>query len=59
MRQHSERYHRIVDGDSLRQLAAQYLADEARYLEIYEANRDILVRPDLLPLGQKLRIPPR
>lgn len=53
------RQHRIVDGDSLRQLAGYYLGDEARYMEIFEANRDILVQPDLLPLGQRLRIPAR
>jgi len=49
--------HRIVDGDTLRDLAARYLGSEARYLEIFEANRDLLVRPDLLPLGVKIRIP--
>lgn len=49
--------HRIVDGDTLRDLAARYLGDESRYLEIYEANRDLLRQPDLLPLGSKLRIP--
>lgn len=49
--------HRIVDGDTLRDLSARYLGSEARYLEIFEANRDLLVRPDLLPLGVKIRIP--
>lgn len=49
--------HRIVDGDTLRDLAARYLGDANRYLEIYEANRDLLRQPDLLPLGSKLRIP--
>ena len=49
--------HRIVDGDTLRDLAARYLGSEDRYLEIFEANRDKLVRPDLLPLGVKIRVP--
>ena len=51
--------HRVVDGDTLRRLAYEYLGYEARYLEIFAANRDLLVRPDLLPLGEKLRIPTR
>ncbi|MCA9150582.1 MAG: LysM peptidoglycan-binding domain-containing protein, partial [Planctomycetales bacterium] len=53
------RVHRINDGDTLKRLAARYLGDEARYSEIFAANRDILVRPDLLPIGQSLKIPVR
>jgi nucleoid-associated protein YgaU len=49
--------HRVVDGDSLPKLAERYLGDERRAGEILEANRDILVHPDLLPLGVRLRIP--
>jgi phage tail protein X len=51
------RLHRIVDGDSLPALAARYLGDASRAEEIYAANRDLLERPDLLPLGKQLRIP--
>ena len=53
------RYHRIVDGDDLHQLATQYLASPNRHLEIFEANRDKLTHPDLLPIGETLAIPPR
>ncbi|MCA9167411.1 MAG: LysM peptidoglycan-binding domain-containing protein [Planctomycetales bacterium] len=53
------RVHRINDGDTLKRLAARYLGDESRYSEIFAANRDILVRPDLLPIGQSLKIPVR
>ena len=49
--------HRIVDGDTLPDLAERYLGDRSRYLEILDANRDILVIPDLLPLGERVRIP--
>jgi nucleoid-associated protein YgaU len=49
--------HRVVDGDSLPRLAERYLGDERRAGEILEANRDVLLRPDLLPLGVRLRIP--
>jgi len=51
------RYHRIQDGDTLRALAERYLGDAGQDKAIYELNRSILVSPDLLPLGQTLRIP--
>ena len=52
------RMHRIVDGDTLRRLSETYLGNGSRELEIFELNRDVLLRPDLLPLGQKIKIPP-
>ena len=51
------RYHRIQDGDTLRALAERYLGDAGQDKAIYKLNRSILVSPDLLPLGQTLRIP--
>ena len=50
--------HRIADGDTLSKLAERYLGRSERYLEIYNANRDVLASPDLLPIGATLRIPP-
>ena len=49
--------HKIVDGDTLRALAGRYLGSTDRYLEIYEANRDRLPSPELLPIGVELKIP--
>jgi len=49
--------HKIVDGDTLRALAERYLGDGDRYLEIYEANRDVLPSPEVLPIGVELTIP--
>lgn len=51
------RRHRIVDGDTLEALAERYLGSTDRSLEIYEANRDVLPGPGLLPIGAELRIP--
>jgi hypothetical protein len=51
--------HRVVDGDTLSQLAQTYLGRSDRYLEIFQANRDQLASPDLLPIGAMLKIPPR
>ncbi|MEE2990175.1 MAG: hypothetical protein VX715_06145 [Planctomycetota bacterium] len=55
----SDRYHhhRIQDGDTLRNLAEQYLGNADLAASIYDANRSILASPDLLPLGRQLRIP--
>jgi nucleoid-associated protein YgaU len=49
--------HKIIDGDSLPALAARYLGDADRAGEIFEANRNVLGSPDILPLGRELRIP--
>jgi nucleoid-associated protein YgaU len=53
------RTHKIVDGDTLPLLAQRYLGSAARAREIYEANRDVLLDPELLPIGAELKIPPR
>lgn len=51
--------HTIRDGDSLEELAARYLGDRELYLELFESNRDVLSRPDVLPIGREIRIPSR
>ena len=55
----TEEMHTIVDGDTLASLAEHYLGSNARQMEIYELNKDVLSSPDLLPIGKTLRIPPR
>ena len=57
-RAEAARTHRIADGDTLAALAARYLGSSERLMEIYEANRDLLSDPDVLPIGVELRIPP-
>lgn len=51
------RTHKIVDGDTLSALALRYLGRSDRYLEIFEANKDVLSNPGLLPIGAVLKIP--
>jgi nucleoid-associated protein YgaU len=51
------RTHKIVDGDSLAVLAERYLGSAARAREIFDANRDVLPDPELLPIGVELKIP--
>ncbi len=56
---YTSRTHKVVDGDSLSKIAAKYLGRADRYQEIFQANRNVLAKPDLLPIGVELRIPPR
>ena len=49
--------HKVTDGDTLTELAKQYLGSANRWNELYDYNRDVLTNPDLLPIGAELRIP--
>lgn len=49
--------HTIADGDTLESLALRYFGDSSRGREIYEANRQILLNPSVLPIGVELVIP--
>jgi hypothetical protein len=55
----SIRTHKIVDGDTLASLAERFLGSADRAGEIFERNRDVLLDPNLLPIGVELKIPPR
>lgn len=46
-------------GDTLSSIALDTLGDSERYMEIYNANRDILKDPDALRKGMVLKIPQR
>lgn len=47
----------VRPGDTLSGLAARFLGSHARYLELFEANRDVLSSPDDLQPRMTLRIP--
>jgi len=51
------RTHYLRDGDTLEALAERFLGSRERAVEIYEANRDTIFRPDLLPVGKAITIP--
>ena len=40
------RTHVVVDGDTLTGLAARYLGSSDRFREIFDANRNVLAKPD-------------
>lgn len=50
-------WHEVVKGDTLSRIAQKYYGDAGLYMQIFEANRDILRDPNLIRIGQKLRIP--
>ena len=52
-----ETIHLVVPGDTLSGLAKTYYGKASLYMKIFEANRDILSDPNLIKVGQKLKIP--
>ena len=50
-------YHEVKKGDTLWKIAERYYGDGSLYTKIFEANRDILKDPNVIKVGQKLRIP--
>src|SRR5215475_10249420 len=50
-------WHVVQKGETLSKIAEQYYGDPNLYPKIFEANRDILKDPNLIRVGQKLRVP--
>ncbi len=53
----AEQVHEVKKGDTLWKIAEQYYGDGSLYMKIFEANRTILKDPNLIKVGQKLKIP--
>ena len=49
----------VVRGDSLWLIAQRELGNGRRWTEIYDMNRNVLVNPDLIRVGQRLAMPGR
>lgn len=49
--------YKVQSGDTLSDIAEKYLGNSARYMEIYEMNRDRLRTPHDLRIGKALRVP--
>jgi nucleoid-associated protein YgaU len=50
-------WHVVKAGENLSKIAEQYYGDQSLYTKIFEANKDVLKDPNLIRVGQKLRIP--
>lgn len=49
--------YKVVSGDSLSKIAQKFYGHANRWREIFEANRDQISNPDLIKVGQVLKIP--
>ncbi len=52
-----KKLHVVTSGESLWKIAKAELGDGNRWKEIYEANRDVLDKPESIRKGMRLRIP--
>lgn len=50
-------WHEVTAGESLSKIAVKYYGDASLYTKIFEANKDVLKDPNMVRVGQKLRIP--
>jgi len=55
----TDQLYEVVSGDTLGAISKRFYGKASLYKKIFEANRDILDNPDLIKVGQKLRIPPK
>jgi nucleoid-associated protein YgaU len=53
----TEETYKVKKGDSLSKIAKKFYGDPMKYMEIFNANRDILKDPNLIYPGQSLKIP--
>jgi nucleoid-associated protein YgaU len=53
----STQWHEVKKGETLWKIAEHYYGDGSLYPKIFEANKDTLVNPDRIKIGQRLRIP--
>ena len=49
----------VKSGDTLSGIAKSLFGDPMRYREIFDLNKDVLKNPDLIKVGQKLKLPNR
>ncbi|MCB1053850.1 MAG: LysM peptidoglycan-binding domain-containing protein, partial [Acidobacteria bacterium] len=52
-------YYTVKSGDTLSKIAKHYFGNANKYMDIYNINTDILKNPDLIRVGQKLKLPNR
>lgn len=50
-------FHTVGDGENLSKISKLYYKDANKYTQIFDANKDQLKNPDMIKVGQKLKIP--
>ena len=51
------RTYTVVAGDNLSKIAKKFYGDANKWKKIFEANKDTIKNPDLIKIGQVLRVP--
>jgi nucleoid-associated protein YgaU len=49
--------HKVSKGENLSVIAKKYLGNANKFMDVFNANKDILKNPDLIQIGQDLKIP--
>jgi LysM repeat protein len=52
-------HYTVKSGDTLSKLSKHFLGDQNRYMDIFKANTDQLKDPNMIKVGQRLKIPNR
>jgi nucleoid-associated protein YgaU len=47
----------VQPGDTLSKIAKSFFGASNKYMAIYNANKDVLTNPDVIKVGQQLKIP--
>jgi nucleoid-associated protein YgaU len=50
-------WYEVQKGDSLSKIAQKFYGDASLYPKIFEANKDSIKNPNMIRVGQKIRIP--
>ena len=51
------RTYTVVAGDNLSKIAKKFYGDANKWKKLFEANKDTIKNPDLIKIGQVLRVP--
>ena len=49
--------HIVQSGENLSKISKHYYKDANKYMQIFNANKDQLTNPDMIKVGQQLKIP--
>ena len=53
----AEQTYTVQAGDTLSKISKQFYGDGNKYMKIFEANKDVLNDPNMITVGQVLKVP--